>query len=139
MGLLSMHWRATAMAIGLGVLLAGAAQAADPASVMGKWIERLPNGRGMVTEIAPHSISYYPVDQAGTAQGAPSQSAVTYKDLGGDLVGVDFAGADGSGIMLQRTGANSLTMDFPGVGAHKLTRIGDQAPGRRAGDASASP
>jgi len=47
---------------------------------------------------------------------------VTYKDLGGQIVGVNFVG--GGGIIILVTGPNSATMDFPGMGAHKLARVG---------------
>jgi len=119
-----MGWRWAAILAALGALAAAPAQAADPATIMGKWIERLPDGRGMVTELAPDSITYYAVDQAGKPLGGPTKTTATYKDLGGDLVGVQFPGAAASGVMFARTGPDSLTMDFPGMGAHNLVRLG---------------
>jgi hypothetical protein len=45
---------------------------------------------------------------------------MTSNDL---AVGVEFAGATGSSIMLEVEGADKLLMDFPGVGARNLTRF----------------
>ena len=101
--------------------LAGAACAADPALVVGKWIEAYPGGVGQVTEFAPASVTTYSVDAAGKATAQPKTYAVSYKDLGGDSVAVVFS--DGNGIALHRTGADSLLMDFPGAGAHALSRV----------------
>jgi hypothetical protein len=114
---------AAVVGLALGVCIASAAFAADPSSIMGKWVERFPNGAGMVTEFTPEAIAYASVDKTGQPEGSPKKTPATYKDLGGDLVGVQFPGSNGSGIMLQRTGPDSLTMDFPGMGMHKLTRF----------------
>ena len=118
-----MKWRAVMAGLGMSLVVSGVARAADPSSVLGKWIERFPNGKGMVSEFGSDTIVSYPVDESGKPSEPVNKAAVSYEDLGGDLVGVQFSGASTSAIMLQRTDAESLTMDFPGVGAHKLTRL----------------
>jgi hypothetical protein len=111
------------LVVGLAIAgaLAGAAQAAIPSSVYGKWIERFPDGNGMVTEFTPAQVSSYPVDSSGKATAAPTAMPVTYVDLGGPMVGVAFQG--GGGAVAAATTADALTLDFPGVGAHELTRV----------------
>jgi hypothetical protein len=46
---------------------------------------------------------------------------VTYVDLGGPMLGVSFQG--GGGAILAEKTANAITLDFPGIGAHELTRV----------------
>jgi hypothetical protein len=108
----------------LGLLVAGAlagtAHAAVPSTVFGKWIERFPNGNGMVTEFTAASISSYPVDSLGRATAAPTAMPVSYVDLGGEIVGVTFKG--GGGAVVAKTGDDAITLDFPGIGAHELMR-----------------
>ena len=112
--------------LAVAISLAGVspAKAADPATVMGKWIERFQNGKGMVSEFTPTSIAYYPVDETGKAMAEPKKTPVTYKDLGGDNIAVVFS-QDGSGgsVLIYRKSADAITLDFPGVGAHDLTRL----------------
>jgi hypothetical protein len=99
---------------------ASAAAASDPNQIIGKWIERFPNGSGMVTEFTATTISSFGVDASGK-QGAPPQTTkVTYKDLG-DSIGVNFAG--GGGILVLVKGPNNIVLDFPGMGAHQLMRV----------------
>jgi hypothetical protein len=106
--------------------LAGAAQAAVPATVYGKWIERFPDGNGMVTEFTPAQVSSYPVDSLGKPTAAPTAMPVTYVDLGGPMVGVAFSGGGGA-IAAEKT-ADAITLDFPGIGAHELTRLKAATP-----------
>lgn len=101
--------------------LAGAAHADQPAAIFGKWIEKFPNGNGMVTEFADASISSYPVDRDGRPLGAPTTMTVTYDDLGGAMIGVSFQG--GGGAIVARKTQDAITMDLPGVGAHELEKV----------------
>lgn len=106
--------------------LASAAQAAVPSTVYGKWIERYPDGNGMVTEFTPAQVSSYPVDSFGKATAAPTAMPVTYVDLGGQMVGVAFSGGGGA-IAAEKT-VDAITLDFPGIGAHELTRVKAETP-----------
>ena len=99
----------------------GAAEAAVPSSVYGKWIERFPDGNGMITEFTAAKVSSYPVDSSGRATAAPTAIAVTYVDLGGPMVGISFQG--GGGAMVAEKTDDAITLDLPGVGAHELTRV----------------
>jgi hypothetical protein len=108
--------------------LAGACQAAIPSTVFGKWIERFPDGNGMVTEFTPAQVSSYPVDSFGKPTAAPTAMQVTYVDLGGPMVGVAFSG--GGGAMVAEKTIDAITLDFPGIGAHELTRVKAQTPFR---------
>jgi hypothetical protein len=101
--------------------LSGAAYAADPASLYGKWIEKFPNGNGMVTEFAASSISYYPVDAAGKATEAPRQNVVTYLDLDAGTIRINFQG--GGGLVVLVKDAQTIVLDSAGAGAHRLVRM----------------
>jgi len=107
-------------------VLAGASQAAIPSTVYGKWIERFPDGNGMVTEFTSAQVSSYPVDSLGKPTAAPTAMPVTYVDLGGPMVGVSFSSGGGA-IAAEKT-ADAITLDFPGIGAHELTRVKAQTP-----------
>jgi hypothetical protein len=112
-----------AVLIGAAVITAAApADAADPATVMGNWIEKLPNGASMLVDLAPNSISFQPVSASGKPAGDAQTAKVTYKALDGDFVAVVF-GDGSSGVMIQRKSADAIVLDFPGVGAHQLTRL----------------
>ena len=106
----------------LGALaLAGPSHAAVPSTVFGKWIERFPDGNGMVTEFTAGAISSYPVDQAGRATAAPTAMPVSYVDLGGPMLGVSFH--SGGGAVVAKQGDDAMTLDMPGIGAHQLIRV----------------
>jgi hypothetical protein len=105
----------------LVILAGGSATAADPAGVMGRWVERFPNGNAMVVDIAPAALAYHPEDATGKVLAAENRAAVTYKDLGGDDIVVQFPGGDG-GLMIHQKGPDAIILDFPGAGAHLLTR-----------------
>jgi hypothetical protein len=101
--------------------VAGAACADPPAAIFGKWIEKYPDGAGMVTEFADASISSYPVDRDGRPLDLPTRMQVTYDDLGGPMIGVSFHG--GGGAVVDRKTEDAITLDFPGVGAHELAKV----------------
>jgi hypothetical protein len=109
------------LAAAAAVALAGAAHADQPAAIFGKWIEKFPDGQGMVTEFANASISSYPVDRDGHALAVPTRMQVTYDDLGGPMIGVSFHG--GGGAIVARRSQDAITLDFPGVGAHELAKM----------------
>jgi hypothetical protein len=116
-----------ALGVALAGVLAGAANAAIPSTVFGKWIERHADGGGLVTEFSAAQISSYPVDSYGRATAAPTAVSVTYVDLGGPMVGVSFDG--GGGAIAAKTGDDAITLDFPGIGAaHELMRVKSAAP-----------
>ncbi|HUZ71914.1 MAG TPA: hypothetical protein VMU87_02915 [Stellaceae bacterium] len=99
---------------------ASVATASDPNQLIGRWIERFPNGNGMVAEFTATTISTYGVDATGKRTIPPTTMKVTYKDLGSSIA-VNFVG--GGGIMVLVKGPRNIVLDFPGVGAHQLTRI----------------
>ena len=98
------------------------AQAAEPSTIMGKWIERRPDGMEIVTEFSPTSMAFYTVDKSGKPTGEPKRTSVIYKDLGGDSISVTVGDGRG-GIVVQRKSANVVTVDFPGAYAVDLTRL----------------
>ncbi len=103
------------------IATAGSVAAADPNAILGKWLQSFPNGNGMVTEFTSSMMSYYPIDKSGKVLQSPQSQTVTYKDLGGSAVAVNFVG--GRGIMVLKNDDGSLTMDFPGLAAFKLTKF----------------
>jgi hypothetical protein len=99
----------------------GAAHAADPASLSGKWIEKFANGNGMVTEFSAAAIAYYPVDASGKATESPRENVATYRDLDPKTIRVELQG--GGGILIRIQDKNTIQMDFPGMAAHRLVRL----------------
>ncbi len=103
---------------------------ADDSPVLGRWTETLPNGKHMVTEFTPTTLSSTPTDDKGALLVQPNVFAVSYKPLGhsdkGDSYEVDFDADKGKkkgGLMLFLKDRDSMLMDFPGMGAHNLTRV----------------
>ncbi|MBV9508993.1 MAG: hypothetical protein JO303_01775 [Caulobacteraceae bacterium] len=76
--------------------VASSAFAADPTSIFGKWIEKLPNGNGMVTVLSASALSSYPVDATGKPDAAAYDMNVSYKDLGGPTWKSILKAAEGS-------------------------------------------
>ena len=109
------------LGVAAAIALGGAVHADQPAAIFGKWIEKFPDGNGMVTEFADASISSYPVDRDGHRLGEPTRMAVTYDDLGGPMIGVSFEG--GGGAIVARRSQDAITLDLPGVGAHELAKL----------------
>jgi hypothetical protein len=109
------------LGVAAAVALGGAVHADQPAAIFGKWIEKFPDGNGMVTEFADASISSYPVDRDGRPSGEPTRMTVTYDDLGGPMIGVSFEG--GGGAIVSRRSQDAITLDLPGVGAHELAKL----------------
>ena len=107
-------------------IIAVSASAASPESIWGKWIQTFPKGGGMVTEFTQTSISSYPVDSAGKPLKTASTQNVTYRDLGQNIVGIDFSG--GGGIMALKSGVDTLTMDFPGLAAFTIVKLKPNRP-----------
>jgi hypothetical protein len=97
------------------------AHAADPATVYGGWIEKLPTGNSMVTEFTPTQMTSYRLDAAGNKDMEMPRFSVSYKDLSPTTIGVDFQGS--GGVMLIIKDSKTLVMDFPGQGARTLTRF----------------
>jgi len=97
------------------------ADAADPTAIYGRWAEKLPNGNSMVTEFGPALMDSYMQDASGQKGKEVGRSTVSYKNLSPTTVGVDFQG--GGGIMLTIKDPKTLLMDFPGMGAHTLTKL----------------
>src|SRR4051812_42662736 len=104
----------------LGFLfLSNAAFAADPNLIIGLWIQKFPNGNGMVTEFTQKTMSSYSVDALGKQTSPNNTADVAYRDLG-DTIAIDFQKGGGA-IVLVKT-ENSIMLDFPGQGAFPLTR-----------------
>jgi hypothetical protein len=93
---------------------------ASPAQIFGKWIEEGPNGAEMVTEFTPTTISSYGLDPSGKRVGKANQFSVTYKDVGGSTIQVNFQ--TGGGILVHVQDKDTIIMEFPGVGTHTMTR-----------------
>ncbi len=104
----------------IGLVFAPAAHAGDPSLLVGKWMEKFPNGTGIVTEFTPTTISFYPVDASGKPKAEPKPQEVTYRDLG-QTIAIDFNG--GGGIMALIKDHGSMVLMFPGMGSHPLVRM----------------
>jgi len=103
-------------------MFAGTAGAVEPGALIGKWIERFANGNGMVTEFTATTLVSYPVDAAGKPMSSGPPSPVTYRALDANTIKVEFGG--GAGILVLIKDPNTLELDFPGMGAHRLVRMG---------------
>jgi hypothetical protein len=108
------------LAVGMGV-----AEAADPARLYGKWIERFANGNGMVTELTASSISSYTVDREGQPTSEPHPTKVSCKEVDAGTFLLDFG--DGTGFLVHVQDDQTIVLDFPGMGAHRLVRLSPAA------------
>ena len=106
-------------AIGLTLGLSLPAMA-DPAQIFGKWVEMGPNCTEMVTEFNAKTISSYGLDQFGQRVGNTNRFPVTYKDIDPSTIEADTA--TGDKILLHIRSADTIDMEFPGVGMHMMSR-----------------
>ena len=106
---------ATALVLGL-VLPA----AAGPTQIFGKWVETGPNNTEMITEFTATTAWSYGLDQFGQRVGNTNRFPVTYKTLNPSTIEVDTP--NGDKILLHIRDANTIDMEFPGVGMHMMTR-----------------
>ena len=111
--------RLAAIVLASGLVLPAAANPA-PAQVFGKWVEEGPNNTEMVTEFTATSARSYGLDQFGQRVGNSNRFPVTYKDLDPSTIEVDTP--TGDRILLHIRDANTIDMEFPGVGMHLMTR-----------------
>jgi|HubBroStandDraft_2_1064218.scaffolds.fasta_scaffold185223_2 hypothetical protein len=112
------------IALGLGVvgLVLGLAPpaAANPAQIFGKWVELGPNGTEMVAEFTATTAWSYGLDQFGQRVGNNSRFPVIYKDVNPSTIEVDTRSGDK--ILLHVIDADTIEMEFPGIGTHTMTR-----------------
>jgi hypothetical protein len=116
--------RNLAAAAALLIWAVGAARAGDPNTIFGRWIEKFPNGAGMVTDFTLQSMQSYSVDPAGKRLKDVGKFAVSYRNLGRSTIAIDFQG--GGGVMVLVKDRDTIILDFPGMGAHTLKRLGTQ-------------
>ncbi len=117
-----MRKHVTIFATVIWLAAAVSAAAADSVVIMGRWIERLPDGRGVVSEFGPNSLTTYPVDARGAPTGPSQQWTVFYRDVGGDDLVLAYSDGGGN-LNIHKKGADAITIEFPGVGSHDLTRL----------------
>lgn len=116
--------RRTALGMLIGgtvaLALAGQSRAADPSLLIGKWIEKLPDGAGAVTEFTATTMATYGVDTAGAPTGKPKIVDVTYRNLG-ESIAITVVGGDG--LLAVVRNQNAIVLEFPGAGGHQLKRM----------------
>ena len=106
-------------AAGLALGLTGPA-GASPAQIFGKWVEQGPNNTEMVAEFTPTTISSYGINQSGQRVGDGKRFPATYKDIDRSTIEVDVR--TGDKVILHIRDADTIDMEFPGVGTHTMTR-----------------
>ena len=107
--------------VAVGLSLTSALPAlANPAQIFGKWVEQGPNGTEMIAEFTPTTISSYGINQSGQRVGEGKRFPATYKDIDRSTIEVDVR--TGDKIILHIRDADTIDMEFPGVGTHTMTR-----------------
>ena len=80
------------------------AYAADPNSIFGRWIEKLPNRTGIVTEFKPQSIRDHTAShRAGHRVKEVGNFSVSYLNLSLSTIGVVFPGGGRSILILVKS------------------------------------
>ncbi len=106
------------------------ADSANP--LLGKWVEKFPNGASMLTVFTDKTITSTPADTNGKPSGSAITANITYKSLGhddklGDGYNINFVSpdgkSDGPGIMAYVKTPDTLVLDFPGASTHNLSRV----------------
>jgi len=93
---------------------------ANPSQIFGKWVEQGPNGTEMIAEFTPTTISSYGLNEAGQRVGDGKRFPATYKDINPTTIEVDVR--TGDKVILHIRDADTIEMEFPGVGTHTMTR-----------------
>ena len=103
---------------------------ADASLLLGQWEEKFPNGARLVFEFTPKAMSSWQVGPFGKQSSEPNTRAVEYELLTrtatGATYGLKLKTKDGKpagrGTAIVRRG-KELSLTFPGVGSHALTRV----------------
>ena len=99
---------------------ATAAAASHLDQILGKWIERQPDGTAIVTEFTATTMSSFKVDASGQPTQPPAPVHVRYQELG-EAIGVNFDNGDSALVVVKRPDA--IVLRYPGLAPHQLTRV----------------
>jgi hypothetical protein len=103
------------------LFVSGNAEAASAKLLVGKWMEKQPDGSSMATEFTPKTITSYSVDAAGKPTSPFNQSNIIYRDLDGAQIGVAFD--KGGEIKITVVDSENILMNFDGKMDHKLKKV----------------
>lgn len=112
---------------GLAMCLLGPALAADADPIIGRWVDKLPDGNSMIVEFTLTQISFQGVTQAGAAV-PPSVFPAMYKKEGDGKFVVAIEGQPNDPMAVMLTGKDKLSLKFPGRDARDLVRYVEAAP-----------
>jgi len=105
------------------LLMSRAAGAVEVEDIFGRWMEYLPNGRGVMTEFTPADVITSQVDVFGIPTASTRQPVAGYRKLEG-FIAVDLAG--GAGLSIYESGRHHILLVHPGLPAHRLMRVQQQ-------------
>ncbi|MBU3887498.1 hypothetical protein FM996_13695 [Methylosinus sporium] len=91
----------------------------DTTELLGKWIHKGAKS-DMIVEFTPTSMSFYPVGPDRKPLAPPQPTSVTYRLLG-DTIGIDLG--PGPGFIVLPHDHDTITLDIPGLFAHRLIRL----------------
>ncbi len=109
------------------LMLAGQAMAADDtAPIIGRWVDRLPDGNAMITQFSPRTVTFFSVNGQGMSMGPPTTITVTYRKMpDGSLLATPI---DDFGEPLNVKVKNDImVLTFEGLAPRTLMREKEQA------------
>lgn len=106
---------------GLSFCLLGQAFAAEADPIIGRWLDKLPDGNSMIVEFTATQISFQGVTQGGAAV-PPSVFPAMYKKEGDGKFVVAIEGQPQDPMAVMLTGADKISLKFPGRDARDLVR-----------------
>jgi len=106
---------------GLSLSLMASAFAADADPLVGKWIDKLPDGGAMIVEFTLKQVSFQQVTAEGMAAPASTFGA-TYTKEAADKFGVAIEGQPDQPMALVLLKTGKLNVKFPGRNARELSR-----------------
>jgi hypothetical protein len=116
------YMRLGAMVVG-SLMLAGQAMAAsDVTPVLGNWVDKLPDGTGMVVGFTEKTVAFTSLDARGRSSGPPTTIAVASKKMADGTLYFTPTGELGEPFEVKMNSAESLEIRFPGLQPRTLAR-----------------
>ena len=113
--------RIGAAVVGFFMLLGQAMAADDTAPIIGRWVDRLPDGNSMITGFTAHTVTFYSVNAQGMSLGPPTTITVQYRKLADGSLLATPVDAFGEPLMV-KVKNDIMVLTFEGLAPRTLTR-----------------
>ncbi|MSO72051.1 MAG: hypothetical protein EXQ84_00370 [Rhodospirillaceae bacterium] len=93
----------------------------DTAPIIGRWVDRLPDGTAMITGFSAHTVTFYSVNAQGMSMGPPTTITVQYRKLSDGALLATPIGDIGEPLMV-KVKNDIMVLTFEGLPPRTLMR-----------------